>query len=309
MRGTSHPCRGTGSRDARRAWTRRCSSRIRPVRRWRRSCRRRVVNRAGGDLLENLEETWKAHLDRIGATELDAFARGHARDRAEHREPMVARLDDTAAESGGNPSNAEAVAGCPDEAPILRSSSTTPAIRSVSLTRSSARARRSLRARDRRRARGAAARRSATAPRRARQSRPRARTHASPRPPPAHRRAAGDCRPRSGRPCARGRREPVRRGLSPTCIVSVDPGTIAAATSRGAADESRPGLELVEPERVGGLHRGTARAARHPCSARSRSRSVWSRVGIGSTTVVVPAAKRPASSTADFTCAEGTGSS
>ena len=34
-------------------------------------------------------------------------------------------------------------------------------------------------------------------------------------------------------------------------------------------------------------------------------RSVWSRVGIGSITVVRPGACRPASSTADFTCADG----
>ena len=38
-------------------------------------------------------------------------------------------------------------------------------------------------------------------------------------------------------------------------------------------------------------------------------RSVWSRVGTGSTTVVSPSAKSPAISTADFTCALATGSS
>ena len=36
-------------------------------------------------------------------------------------------------------------------------------------------------------------------------------------------------------------------------------------------------------------------------------RSVWSRVGSGSITTVSPGACSPASSTADFTCAEGTG--
>jgi hypothetical protein len=38
-------------------------------------------------------------------------------------------------------------------------------------------------------------------------------------------------------------------------------------------------------------------------------RSVWSRLGAGSTTVVVPPAPSPASSTQDFTCALATGSS
>jgi hypothetical protein len=36
-------------------------------------------------------------------------------------------------------------------------------------------------------------------------------------------------------------------------------------------------------------------------------RSVWSRLGAGSTTLVVPAAARPASSTQDFTWALATG--
>jgi hypothetical protein len=37
-------------------------------------------------------------------------------------------------------------------------------------------------------------------------------------------------------------------------------------------------------------------------------RSVWSRVGDGSTTVVAASASKPASSTHDFTCALATGS-
>jgi hypothetical protein len=37
-------------------------------------------------------------------------------------------------------------------------------------------------------------------------------------------------------------------------------------------------------------------------------RSVWSRVGAGSTTVVSPSAKSPASRIADLTCALATGS-
>jgi hypothetical protein len=36
--------------------------------------------------------------------------------------------------------------------------------------------------------------------------------------------------------------------------------------------------------------------------------SVWSRVGSGSVTRVVPRAQSPASKQADFTCAEATGS-
>ena len=45
-----------------------------------------------------------------------------------------------------------------------------------------------------------------------------------------------------------------------------------------------------------------------PAPARASSRSVWSRLGSGSTTVVVPSASRPASSTQLLICAEATGS-
>ena len=38
-------------------------------------------------------------------------------------------------------------------------------------------------------------------------------------------------------------------------------------------------------------------------------RSVWSRLGCGSDTVVSPRARKPASSSADFTCALATGES
>ena len=100
-------------------------------------------------------------------------------------------------------------------------------------------------------------------------------------------------------------------GVTPRWTTAiVDPGTIAAATSRGAADEKSPGTSSSSSRSTSAVSTETLpgrRVTRAP--ARSRSRSVWSRVGIGSTTVVVPAARRPASSTADFTCAEGTGSS
>ena len=73
------------------------------------------MNRAGRDLLENVEEAGKARRDRVGAAQLDALARGDTGDRAEHREAMVAaRVDDTAAQPCRNASDPEAVARRPD---------------------------------------------------------------------------------------------------------------------------------------------------------------------------------------------------
>ena len=52
--------------------------------------------------------------------------------------------------------------------------------------------------------------------------------------------------------------------------------------------------------------RSPSRVIRQP--ERARKRSVWSRLGSGSITVVVPEASRPAISTHDLICAEATGS-
>ena len=55
------------------------------------------MNRARGDLLENLEEAGEAHRRRLGAAQLDTFARRDSDDRAEHREAVVAVRVDHAA--------------------------------------------------------------------------------------------------------------------------------------------------------------------------------------------------------------------
>ena len=103
----------------------------------------------------------------------------------------------------------------------------------------------------------------------------------------------------------------MRRGFSPTSwIVRSLPGTSAAAARSGAADEKSPGTS-TSPSRS--ARRGLDGDGRRPApdgDARASSiSSVWSRVGVGSTTVVGPLALRPASRTADFTCALATGSS
>ena len=79
----------------------------------------------------------------------------------------------------------------------------------------------------------------------------------------------------------------------------------------GAAEEKSPGMSSES----GGIRSAgqtrisvPARVSRRP-SERSR-RSVWSREGVCSTTVVGPSsASSPASRTADFSCALATGSS
>ena len=85
---------------------------------------------------------------------------------------------------------------------------------------------------------------------------------------------------------------------------------MAAATRNGAADEMSPGISTSSSRSVSARSTETLvgrRVTRAP--ARSRRRSVWSRVAIGSTTVVRPSDWTPARSTADFTWAEATGSS
>ena len=77
----------------------------------------------------------------------------------------------------------------------------------------------------------------------------------------------------------------------------------------GAADEKSPGTStepswmLVAPSTLAEFGLVVTRAP----AARSIS-SVWSRVGAGSITVVLPSAPRPASRIADLTCALATGS-
>jgi hypothetical protein len=89
-----------------------------------------------------------------------------------------------------------------------------------------------------------------------------------------------------------------------------DSGTIVAATTNGAADEKSPGTSTASSLRLVGGSTLTelGRVVMRTPASRSIS-SVWSRVGVGSRTVVFPCAPSAASRTADFTCALATGSS
>ena len=92
--------------------------------------------------------------------------------------------------------------------------------------------------------------------------------------------------------------------------VSPEPCTIVAATTNGAADEKSPGTRTSSRCSVATGETATRPGRRSTGAPASRSiRSVWSRVGTGSSTTVTPrAAKRPARRTHDFTWAEATGS-
>ncbi len=102
-------------------------------------------------------------------------------------------------------------------------------------------------------------------------------------------------------------RKPIRPGLSPTSATcKVAPGRQAARTTKKAAADTSPGTRKCM-----GLRRLAATSAQpgpnctFPPQACSM-RSVWSRVGWSSSTLVTPRAKSPASKMADFTCAEAT---
>ena len=103
----------------------------------------------------------------------------------------------------------------------------------------------------------------------------------------------------------------MRRGLTPrSWIVTSLPGTSAAATSSGAADEKSPGTSTSSSRSApAGPTVTDAGVRRTRTPAASSMRSVWSRVGIRSMTVVGPSALRPASRIADFTCALATSGS
>ena len=108
---------------------------------------------------------------------------------------------------------------------------------------------------------------------------------------------------------------PKRVGfISTFSTVTSEPSTISAATIGKAAELGSPGTTIFCGLR---LARPSSRMIRAPSSPVPVSiaapkaasiRSVWSRVGTGSMMVVVPGTLRPASSTADLTCAEATGS-
>ena len=82
-------------------------------------------------------------------------------------------------------------------------------------------------------------------------------------------------------------------------------GGVEGGRGRVAGDVDRVERELVLA-RDRDARRRRARCRRRRAAS---SRSVWSRLGSGSTTVVVPSASSPASSTQLLTCAEATGSS
>ena len=107
---------------------------------------------------------------------------------------------------------------------------------------------------------------------------------------------------------------PVRAGLRPTPrTVTREPGTIRAATSAKAAEDGSPGTSTSAARNSGWPRRlddpaGAEPARTTTCAPKCRSmRSVWSRVASGSSIRVQPRAFSPASSSADFTCAEATG--
>ena len=107
---------------------------------------------------------------------------------------------------------------------------------------------------------------------------------------------------------------PVRCSLSSTfSTVTSEPGVISAATIGKAAEDGSPGTSMAWAFSSG---RPLRRMMRAPCSSivteisvpkPASIFSVWSRVAMGSITTVSPGVLRPASSTADFTCAEGIG--
>ena len=104
-------------------------------------------------------------------------------------------------------------------------------------------------------------------------------------------------------------RIPVRVGLTPTpCMVSSEPGTIAPATRKNAAEEMSPGMVMSTACRSsGGLRVIILPWVSISTPSVRNIRSVWSREGAGSMTVVCPSAYRPASRMALLSCAEATG--
>ena len=106
------------------------------------------------------------------------------------------------------------------------------------------------------------------------------------------------------------RTKPVRVQFALMSVITIrEPLTRIAAAMWNAAEDGSPGT-WMSPSSSSScwvtLIRSPSRAIRTP--ARASSRSVWSRLGSGSITVVVPSASSPAISTHDLTCAEATGS-
>ena len=105
------------------------------------------------------------------------------------------------------------------------------------------------------------------------------------------------------------RKKPVRVQFAamPSSTIR-EPRTSTAAAAGNAAEEGSPGTcsgPSSSSSWAETVMRSPSRAIRTPAAANIRS--VWSRDGIGSTTVVGPDASSPASSTHDFTWPDATG--
>ena len=105
------------------------------------------------------------------------------------------------------------------------------------------------------------------------------------------------------------RRKPIRVQFTPTSRTSTrDPGTMTAAAIMNAADERSPGTVRLCASSASARARLTSAPERRTATpAPASMRSVWSRLGAGSVTVVSPSADSPAISTQDFTWALATG--
>ena len=108
---------------------------------------------------------------------------------------------------------------------------------------------------------------------------------------------------------SRIRKKPTRVQLAAMSSTTMrEPGTSTAAATWKAALDGSPGTWIASSSSSSWLPTDTCRPSRRTSTPpRSRSRSVWSRLGAGSTTVVRPSARMPASRSADFTCAEAIG--
>ncbi len=108
------------------------------------------------------------------------------------------------------------------------------------------------------------------------------------------------------------RMKPVRVQFRPTPSITIrESGTSVAAAIQNAADDGSPGTVTSPSSSSSSWETQSAPSSRREKRAcdPSRIRSVWSRLGCGSRTIVSPSASSPAISTHDFTCALATGSS
>ena len=103
----------------------------------------------------------------------------------------------------------------------------------------------------------------------------------------------------------------MRVQLTPTSSsTSREPGTSSAAAAWNAIEEGSPGTWMSSTSSSSCGCTVTVAPSRSTRAPAWRSiRSVWSRVGAGSVTLVAPDASRPANRTHDLTCPEAIGMS